>query len=89
MKEIPQNNVLLEPLVAQENSDLTQPSSSKVAITIYVYSLDQELLYTFPSSRAAAKHFECDKSTIIRYAQSKKIFQGKYIFSLNSLTPKE
>src|SRR5690606_12148967 len=31
--------------------------------TIYVYSLQFELLFTFPSSRAAAKHFNCADTT--------------------------
>jgi hypothetical protein len=36
--------------------------------TIYVYSLDLQLLNTFTSSRIAAKYFICSERTIIKYA---------------------
>lgn len=54
----------------------------KSQFTIFVNSLDSECLYTFPSSRAAAKHFIISTPTILKYVRSGKIFQDKYILSL-------
>ena len=52
--------------------------------TVYVYSSDKfSLIYTFPSSRNAAKHFNCDKKTILRYIKNEKLFKGEYILSIN------
>jgi len=55
-------------------------------ITIYVYSLDYQLLKTFPSSLSAADYFNCSDTTIMRNARSGKIFQDKYILSLKELS---
>jgi len=49
--------------------------------TIFVYSVDYELLYTFPSSKITAKHFNFSASTILKYVRSGEIFQDKYILS--------
>jgi hypothetical protein len=40
--------------------------------TIFVYSLEGQLLNTFVSSRIAAKHFNCGNATIMNYARSGK-----------------
>lgn len=53
--------------------------------TIYLYSLDYQFLNTFPSSRAAAKHFKCGDPMIMKYARSGKIFKDQYILSLKEL----
>jgi len=52
---------------------------------IYVYSLDNQLLNTFPSSRTAAKYFKCGDPTIMKYARSGKIFKDQYRLSLKEL----
>ena len=54
--------------------------------TIYIYSLDNQLLHTFNSSRVAAKHFDVDSKTILNYTKSGKIFQKKFILSLIELS---
>jgi len=51
-------------------------------ITIYLYSLEHQLLLTFSSSRAAAEHFKCGKNTIMKFARSGKIFKNQFILSL-------
>jgi group I intron endonuclease len=50
--------------------------------TIYVYSLDFQLLYTFTSANKARLYFKCSGITILKYALSRQIFRGEYIFSL-------
>jgi group I intron endonuclease len=57
--------------------------------TIYVNSSDgSTLINSFPSANKAAKHFNCDKNTILRYAKNtgsgSKIFKDKYILSINA-----
>jgi group I intron endonuclease len=59
-------------------SEETKLLISKVKGTIiYQYSLDIKLLNTFPSSKAAAKHFSCDGPHIMRYARLHHIFRGE------------
>lgn len=53
---------------------------------IYVYSLGPDkstLINSFSSANKAAKHFNCDKNTILRNAKNGKIFKGEYILSIN------
>ena len=54
------------------------------ALTIYLYSLDHELLKTFSSATQAAKYLKSKKETIIKYARSGEIFRDQYILSLNN-----
>lgn len=70
----------LEPLENNLNSPFKLNST-----TIFVYSLDYQLLHTFSSSRAVAKHFDCSKTTIMRYVRSRNIFRGEYLLSLEEL----
>lgn len=49
--------------------------------TIYVYDKESTLVNTFSSARKAALHFKVDKNTILKYVNSKEIFQEKWIFS--------
>jgi group I intron endonuclease len=65
--------------------ELRKAQSKARGKSIFVYSLQIELLFTFPSSRAAAKHFNCDDSQIMRYARSRYIFKKEYILSLEIL----
>ena len=53
--------------------------------TIFVYSLQYDLLFTFSSSRSAAKYFSCDYTTILRYARSgrKKNTQMRVFFCIS------
>lgn len=55
---------------------------------IFVYSLNKECLFTFSSSAAAANHFKCVKTTILKHARSSEIFQDQYILSLEILQQK-
>jgi group I intron endonuclease len=57
--------------------------------TIFVYSLGNHLLYTFPSLRLAAKYLNCSHPTIIKYVRSGEIFQDKYILSLEELPSRQ
>jgi group I intron endonuclease len=58
--------------------------SAAQGTAIYVYSSnDSTLINTFPSSYKAAEHFNCAKSTILRYIKSAKLFKGEYILSIN------
>jgi group I intron endonuclease len=54
-------------------------------LIIFVYSLDLQLLETFTSSNAAAKHFICSDVTIMKYSRSQNIFKDEYILSLAPL----
>jgi hypothetical protein len=54
-------------------------------ITIYLYSLDFQLVDTFTSAKMAAKQFSCDKDTILKYARSGNIFKSQNILSLGPL----
>jgi hypothetical protein len=54
-----------------------QPLLKKQGITIYLFSLQQELLSSFPSALVAAKHFSYSDVTIIKYARSGTVFQKK------------
>lgn len=64
-------------------SDETRKKMSEAKGTpIFVLSLKDQSSLTFPSSRAAAKHFTCGKNTIMKYARSNAIFREEYILSL-------
>jgi hypothetical protein len=55
--------------------------------TIYLFSLDKNLIQTFHSSRMAAKHFNTSNGVIMRYTRSGKIYKEKYILSLKEIYP--
>lgn len=57
--------------------------------SIYLYSLNGQLLNTFSSSREAGEFLKCNHSTIIKYARSNTIFYDQYILSLKELSPKQ
>lgn len=64
---------------------VTKLSIAKGGSIIYVYNADKSLLVnSFPSARKAAKHFNCNNSTIKKYALSGKIFKEKWILSLSA-----
>jgi group I intron endonuclease len=75
------------PFYGKTHSEETLAKISKArGTTVYVYSSDKfSLIYTFPSSRNAAKHFNCSFITILRYIKSAKLFKEKYILSINRL----
>jgi group I intron endonuclease len=54
-------------------------------ITIYLYSLNFELLETFISARKAGLYLGSSKGTILKYAESGLVFKKKYILSFNQL----
>jgi len=49
------------------------------AMTVNVYSIDNELVGSFSSKVACAKWLEVSNITVIRYIRSGKVLQGKYI----------
>jgi hypothetical protein len=52
---------------------------------IFIHTLELECLQTFPSSRSAAEPSVPSAPTILKYAQSNKIFRDQYILSLGPL----
>ena len=69
-------------------SDLTKDKMSRAKGTTIIIDNDgdRRLSHTFTSYRAAAKHFNCFASTIIRNIRSGKIFRKEYILSLKELS---
>jgi group I intron endonuclease len=55
--------------------------STSLGTTIYVYNSQGLLVYTFSSSRKAAKFFNCSDPTIMKYARNGEIFKGLWILS--------
>lgn len=73
------------PLFNKNHSELTKEKISQSRGTsIYVYSLDHQLLNVFPSSVKASNHFQVSHKTILKYTKSHNIFQDKYILSLQN-----
>jgi hypothetical protein len=72
----------LEPLSSDFKPPLGIKKSGPKGTTIYVYNLDHQLLYTFYSFRDAAKYFNANDRTIMKFARSEGIFRDKYILSL-------
>ena len=68
-------------------SEETKEKLSKSQGTIiFLYSLNDLLICSFTSSRAAAKHFNCGHHTIMKYARSHEIFKDQYRLSLVALS---
>lgn len=63
--------------------------SNALGSTIFVYSSLAALVLvdTFPSSRTAANHLNCNYITILRYAKSRYVFREEFILSLELLKP--
>jgi hypothetical protein len=63
---------LKEKSVFEKTKELISKNMSEVStsrsFTIYVYSLDNQLLNTFSSSNAAARYFQAGNGTIMKYA---------------------
>jgi len=59
-------------------------SSKSQGTTIYVFSLQGQFIESFTSARMAKKYFNSNKSTIMKYARSGKIFRDQYILSLEN-----
>jgi group I intron endonuclease len=68
---------------------LTKMSLAKGGGTIYVYDIQDTLVYTFSSARKAALHFESSHITIGKYVRNGKLFQNKWKLSLSLITKKE
>jgi group I intron endonuclease len=65
-------------------NELVPTIKAKKGVPVSLFSSDtKELLNTFDSTNHAARHFDCDKTTIKRYSRNGKIFLTKYILSLN------
>lgn len=56
--------------------------------TIYVYSLNYQLLNTFTTATEAGLFFKSTRHTILKYSKSQGIFKGEYILSLKEILPK-
>jgi len=76
----------LEPLISEFKLSLGITRLGRKGTSIYLYSLDYQLLKTFSSSREAGGYFQCNHITIMRYARSGKIFQDQYILSFEKLS---
>jgi hypothetical protein len=72
----------LEPL--NFNFVYSQPTTRN--ITVFVYSLDCQLLQTLPSLSSAIKFFSTYSSSVLNHAQHNYVFQDKYILSLKELS---
>lgn len=64
-------------LLRQAALNRTKPS--RIGVTVYVYSLENDLLFTFKSITEMAKHFTSDSRTIRRYLDFNLPFRGKYL----------
>jgi len=64
-------------------SEKTKEKFRKIyGTSIQVSSLNNKLLYTFYLAIKTGEFFNCDYKKILKYAQSDKIFQDKYILSI-------
>jgi group I intron endonuclease len=61
----------------------TKLSATK-GTAIFVYDLNDLLVISFTSAKKAAKHFDCNHSTILKYASSEKTFKGQSVLSLTA-----
>jgi hypothetical protein len=64
-------------------------SVAKGGGTIYVYDIQDTLVYTFSSARKAALHFKCSHITIANYIKNGKLFQAKWFLSVSLITKEE
>jgi len=77
----------LNPMFGNTHSQETKDKMSRAqGTTIYVYSLESELLYTFSSATKAEQYFRSRTETILKYARSNAIFRKEYILSLTELS---
>jgi group I intron endonuclease len=60
---------------AYQSTRLADPNPG---ISINVFSLDNNLLFTFKSIRETAKHFKADTRTITRFLDSNQLFRNEY-----------
>jgi len=75
------------PFFGKIHSEVTKDKISQAqGITIYVYNLNNELLYTFTSATRAGQHLKSKAHTILKYAHSGEIFKKEYILSLKILS---
>jgi group I intron endonuclease len=66
---------------------LAKISIAKGGGAIYVNSSDgSTLINSFPSARKAAEFFNCSHHTIIKYANSGKVFKEKWLLSLTLIS---
>ncbi len=67
------------------SKNMSEVSTSSSCAAFYVYSLENQLLNTFSSSKAAARYFQAGNGTIMKYARSGEVLKEKYILSLEKL----
>jgi group I intron endonuclease len=86
------NHLLYGKPVSEKTKELISKRMSEVSasrsFTIYLYSLDLELITIFPSSKKTGKYFESSNTTIMKYVRSGEVFKDKYILSLKELPAK-
>lgn len=76
------------PLFGKIHSEATKDKMSRAqGTTIFVYSLDNQLLHTFTSATKAGIFFKISRPTVLKYARSREIYKEKYIFSLEINSP--
>jgi hypothetical protein len=71
-------------ITGTKNPMYGKPSPS--AVYVYVYSVDNVLINSFPSQTAAAKVLNTSQRQVSRYVKSGKLFQGKYLLTSNKLS---
>ena len=70
------------------HSEQTKDKMSRAkGTTIYVYSLDHQLINTFSSAAKAGESLKSSHKTILKYARYRPVSESKYIFSLEVLNP--
>jgi group I intron endonuclease len=62
---------------------IAKMSLAKGGNTIFVYSSDNLLINSFESARKAAKYFNCDHKTILKYAKNGQLFKDEWVLSIN------
>jgi hypothetical protein len=79
------------PLFSKGHTAETKAKMSAAKGTaIFVYSSDgKSLINTFSSANQAAKHFKCNKNTVLRYARNNLIFKEQWFFSTSLITKEE
>lgn len=52
-------------------------------IPIFVYSIDEIFVNSFPSARLAGQYFNTGSKTILKYVRSGKIYKEKWILKFS------
>jgi predicted GIY-YIG superfamily endonuclease len=80
-----ENNPMYGQIVSTQTKALITEAKGT---TIFVYSSDNVLTYSFPSARKAAIYFKVSKDSILRYVKHGKLLKGQWVLT-TSLIIKE